>query len=132
MPDVLPFPSRNALPVSGQAADQTPTVVIPFPVRPHSLTKSDVAALRALMPELTEGARCVDGRDDDGWTIWAIVSGGNRDSFQAYLVTRDGRNLNLEDLRAPLGSDLVATYGSFAELAAALGQEIGWRLADAG
>ena len=106
--------------------------MITLPVRPHSLTKSDVEALRALMPELTEGARCAAGRDDDGWTIWAIISGGNRETFQAYLVTRDGWNLYLEDLRTPLGSDLVATYGSFAELAAALGQEIGWRRADAG
>ena len=105
--------------------------MIPFPVRPHSLTKSDVAALRALMPELTEGARCVAGRDDDG-DVWAIISGGNGETFQAYLVTRDGPKLNLEDVRAPLGSDLVGTYDSFVELAVALGSEIRWRRAAAG
>ena len=81
MPDVLPFPSRNALPASGPAADEVPAVVITLPVRPHGLTKSDVVALRALMPELTAGARCAAGRDDDG-DVWAIISGGNGETFQ--------------------------------------------------
>ena len=55
---------------------------------------------------------------------------GKRSS--AYLVTRDGAKLNLEDLRTPFGSDLVGAYDSFADLAAALGSEIGWRHVDAG
>ncbi len=126
MPDVLPFPSRNALPVPDAAADEVLTVVITLPVRPHSLTKSDVAALRALIPELTARARCTAGRDDDG-DVWAIISGGNGEIFRAYLVTRDGPKLNLEDVRAPLSSGLVGTYDSFVELAVALGSEIGRR-----
>jgi hypothetical protein len=127
MPDVLPFPSYNALPASGTA----PAEVIPLPVRPNSLTKSDVAALRALIPELTAGSRYAGGCDDAG-DVWAIISGGNGETFQAYLLTRGGTKLELEDLRAPLASDLVEVYDSFAELAAALGNEIGWRHADAG
>jgi hypothetical protein len=120
MPKVLPFQSHNALPASG------PVPVVPLPVRPNSLTKSDVTALRALMPELAAGSRYAAGCDDAG-DVWAIISGGNGETFQAYLLTRDGPKLELEDVRAPLGTDLVEAYDSFAELAAALGDEIGWR-----
>ena len=79
MPDVLPVPSHNALPA--------PAVVIPLPVRPNSLTKSDVAALRALMPELTPGSRYAAGCDDAG-DVWAIIGGSDGETFQAYLLTR--------------------------------------------
>jgi len=127
MPDVLFFPSHNALPASGPA----PAVVIPLPVRPNSLTKSDVAALRALIPELTAGSRYAAGCDDAG-DVWAIISGGNGETFQAYLLTRDGPKLKLEDVRAPFGSDFVGAYDSFADLATALSNEIGGRRATAG
>jgi hypothetical protein len=52
------------------------------------------------------------------------------EAMEAYLLTRDGSKLELEDLRAPLASDLVEAYDSFAELAAALGDAIGWRSTD--
>jgi hypothetical protein len=88
MPDVLPFPPYDIPPAAGAAL----AAVVPLP--PNSLTKSDVAALRALMPKLTAGSRYAPGCDDAG-DVWAIISGGDGETFQAYLLTRDGSKLEL-------------------------------------
>jgi hypothetical protein len=89
MPNVLPFQPHNALPASG------PVPAVPLPVRPNSLTKSDVTALRSLMPELAAGSRYATGCDDAG-DVRAIISGGNGETFQAYLLTRvTGRSWSL-------------------------------------
>ena len=85
------FPFHPTTPFQ-RPAQRRGAEVIPLPVRPNSLTKSDVAALRALIPELTAGSRYAGGCDDAG-DVWAIISGGNGETFQAYLLTRGGTKL---------------------------------------